>query len=147
MADVHSQKTRSFNMSRIMGKNTKPEILVRKFLHSKGFRFSLHDKNLPGKPDIVLSKHKVVLFVHGCSWHGHKNCKYFVIPKTRTQWWLNKINKNRLNDKKTQRAIQKQGWKTITVWECNLKSKRRENTLEKLLKSLNNISQWTYPIL
>jgi DNA mismatch endonuclease (patch repair protein) len=94
MADVHSKETRSYNMSRIKGKDTKPEMLVRKFLFANGFRYRLHDKNLPGKPDIVLPKYKTVIFVNGCFWHGHENCKYFVIPKTRTEWWLNKSIRN-----------------------------------------------------
>jgi DNA mismatch endonuclease (patch repair protein) len=85
MADVHNKETRSYNMSRIKGKNTKPEMLVRKFLHANGFRYRLHVKNLPGKPDIVLPKYKTVIFIHGCFWHGHENCKYFVVPKTRTE--------------------------------------------------------------
>src|SRR5437868_4217727 len=83
MADVHSKETRSYNMSQIKGTNTKPEMLVRKFLHAQGFRYKLHDKTLPGKPDIVLPKYKTVIFIHGCFWHRHTNCKYFVIPKTR----------------------------------------------------------------
>jgi len=113
MADVHDIKTRSFNMSRIKGKNTKPEILVRKFLHANGFRYRLHVKNLPGKPDIVLPKYKTVVFVHGCFWHGHAHCKYFVVPKTRTDWWLNKINSNITNDAKATKALKKEGWKII----------------------------------
>src|ERR1700741_3906123 len=115
MADVHDKKTRSYNMSRIRSGNTKPEILVRKFLHSKGFRFRLHDKKLPGKPDIVLPKYKTVIFVHGCFWHGHKNCKYFVVPKTRTEWWSAKINRNRYNDKNKKTVLKKLGWKIIQV--------------------------------
>ncbi|HLG30075.1 MAG TPA: DNA mismatch endonuclease Vsr [Candidatus Brocadiales bacterium] len=87
MADVHDKKTRSYNMSRIAGKNTQPEILARKFLFSKGFRYKLHDKTLPGKPDLVFPKYRTVLFVHGSFWHGHEGCKYFVIPKTRRKWW------------------------------------------------------------
>jgi len=90
MADVHDKATRSKNMAAIKGKNTKPEMLVRRFLHAHGYRYRLHDKNLPGKPDIVLPKYKTVIFVHGCFWHGHKNYKYFLVPKTRTEWWLNK---------------------------------------------------------
>lgn len=99
MADVHSKKTRSYNMSQIKGKNTKPEILVRKHLHSKGFRYRLHDKSLPGKPDIVLKKYKTVIFVNGCFWHGHEGCKYFILPKTRTEWWKDKIFKTKERDK------------------------------------------------
>lgn len=92
MADVHEPKVRSYNMSQIKSKNTKPEMLVRKFLFSKGLRFRIHDKKLPGKPDIVLKKYNTILFIHGCFWHWHKGCKYFVIPKTRADWWLEKIN-------------------------------------------------------
>ena len=91
MADVHTKEQRSYNMSRIKSKDTKPEMLVRRFLHANGFRYKLHEKNLPGKPDIVLPKYKTVIFVHGCFWHGHTGCKYYVVPKTRTEWWMNKI--------------------------------------------------------
>ena len=105
MADVHSVATRSYNMSRIKGKNTKPEMLVRKYLFAHGFRYRLHSKKLPGKPDIVLPKYKTVIFVHGCCWHWHKDCKYFVVPKTRTDWWLNKINGTIGNDVKAIKAL------------------------------------------
>ncbi len=121
MADVHTPQQRSFNMSQIKSINTKPELLVRKFLHAHGFRYKLHHKTLPGKPDIVLPKYRTVIFIHGCFWHGHKNCKYFVVPKTRTEWWLAKINANIANDAKAVRALKKEGWKIITPWECNLK--------------------------
>src|SRR5438034_11586705 len=104
MADVHDKATRSYNMSRIRSKNTKPEILVRKFLHAQGFRFKLHDKKLPGKPDIVLPKYKTVIFIHGCFWHGHKRCKYSMLPKKRARWWLIKINSNITNEAKTTRV-------------------------------------------
>jgi DNA mismatch endonuclease (patch repair protein) len=137
MADVHDKATRSFNMSRIKSKNTKPEILVRKFLHAQGFRFKLHDKKLPGKPDIVLPKYKTVIFVHGCFWHGHKHCKYFIVPKTRTEWWLNKINSNIANDVKTVKALKKESWKIINLWECDLKPAKLERTLSILLKKLS----------
>ena len=119
MADVHTPEQRSFNMSRIRSKDTKPEMLVRKFLHANGFRYKLHDKSLPGKPDIVLPKYKTVIFVHGCFWHGHKNCKYFVVPKTRTSWWLNKINSNIANDTKAVKALKKEGWKIINFGNAN----------------------------
>jgi DNA mismatch endonuclease, patch repair protein len=95
--DVHSTQTRSYNMSRIKGKNTKPKMLVRKFLFANGFRYRLYDTKLPGKPDIVLPKYKIVIFVNGCFWHGHEGCKYFVVPKTRTEWWLKKIKGNKLD--------------------------------------------------
>ncbi len=137
MADVHDKKTRSFNMSQIKSKNTKPELLVRKFLFANGYRYKLHDKNLPGKPDIVLPKYKTVIFVHGCFWHGHKNCKYFVVPKTRTQWWLDKINRNKANDEKAVKSLRKAGWNVITVWECHLKNTKIEKTLNSLLKKIS----------
>ena len=98
MADVHSNVVRSYNMSRIKGKNTKPEMLVRKFLFANGFRYRLHVKNLPGKPDIVLPKYKTVVYINGCFWHAHDGCKYYVIPKTRTEWWFNKLSINKQKD-------------------------------------------------
>jgi DNA mismatch endonuclease (patch repair protein) len=134
MADVHDKKTRSYNMSQIKGKDTKPEMLVRKFLHSHGFRYRLHTKNLPGKPDIVLPKYKTIIFVHGCFWHGHEHCKYFVVPKTKTEWWLNKINSNIANDEKAINCLKKDGWKIITLWECDLKPAKLEYSLSELLK-------------
>ncbi|MEO6733169.1 MAG: DNA mismatch endonuclease Vsr [Ferruginibacter sp.] len=137
MADVHDQKTRSYNMSRIKGKNTKPEMRVRKFLFAHGFRYRLHDKRLPGKPDLVLPKYKTVIFVHGCFWHGHIHCKYYIIPKTRTDWWLNKINGNIIKDDKAIIALEKDGWKIITIWECDLKPAKVENTLNALLEKLS----------
>jgi DNA mismatch endonuclease (patch repair protein) len=132
MADVHDKETRSYNMSRIKGKNTKPEMLVRKFLHAHGFRYRLHVKNLPGKPDIVLPKYKTVIFVHGCFWHGHEGCKYFVVPKTRTEWWLNKINGNVENDQKAETALKNRGWRIIALWECQLKPSTIHDTLTNL---------------
>jgi DNA mismatch endonuclease (patch repair protein) len=137
MADVHDKITRSYNMSRIRSTNTKPELLVRKFLHAQGFRYKLHDKTLPGKPDLVLPKYKTVIFIHGCFWHGHNNCRYFVVPKTRTDWWVNKINANSSNDAKAVKALKKEGWKIITVWECNLKPAKLEKTLSVLLRKLS----------
>lgn len=125
-------------MSQIKATNTKPEMLVRKFLHANGFRYTLHNKKLPGKPDIVLPKYKTIIFIHGCFWHGHKNCKYFVVPKTRTQWWLYKINRNKANDEKAVKALKKEGWKIITVWECKLKSAKIKGTLTSLLKRLTH---------
>ena len=136
MADVHTPAQRSYNMSRIKGKNTKPEMLVRKFLFAHGFRYKLHDKKLPGKPDIVLPKYKTVIFVHGCFWHGHKGCKYYVVPKTRTEWWLKKIEGNKANDMKAMKALKKDGWKVITIWECELKVIKIKKTLLKLLNTL-----------
>jgi DNA mismatch endonuclease (patch repair protein) len=96
-AKCGSKEVRSYNMSQVRSKNTKPELLVRKFLHAHSFRYRLHVKDLPGKPDLVLPKYKTVIFIHGCFWHGHKDCKYFVVPKTRTEWWLAKIKKKDRN--------------------------------------------------
>jgi DNA mismatch endonuclease (patch repair protein) len=132
MADVHNKATRSYNMSQIKGKDTKPEMLVRKFLHARGFRYKLHDKTLPGKPDLVLPKYKTVIFIHGCFWHGHEGCSYYVVPKTRTDWWLNKINGNIANDQKAIAALEKEGWKIITIWECDLKANKISKTLANL---------------
>ncbi|SHG42001.1 very short patch repair endonuclease [Pedobacter caeni] len=136
MTDVHSKATRSYNMSKIKGKDTKPELLVRQFLHKNGFRYRLHVKDLPGKPDIVLPKYKTVLFVHGCFWHGHENCRYYVVPKTRTDWWLNKINRNIFSDIKNQKLLISQGWKVIEVWECELKHQVVHITLKNVCQSI-----------
>src|SRR3954466_12460248 len=129
MADVHNKETRSYNMSQIKGKNTKPEMLVRKFLFANGFRYRLHDKKLPGKPDIVLPKYKTVIFVHGCFWHGHEGCKYFVVPKTRTEWWLNKIERNKQLDLESIQKLKQDNWKVIVLFECELKKKNIHSTL------------------
>ena len=136
MADVHDKATRSYNMSRIKNKNTKPELLVRRYLHAHGFRYRLHVKDLPGKPDIVLPKYKTVIFVNGCFWHGHKGCKYFTLPKTRTEWWLQKIKTTQKLDQLSQIQLQVTGWKVIVVWECELKKEKKEETLISLLSSL-----------
>jgi len=136
MADVHSKETRSYNMSRIKGKNTKPEMLVRKFLHANGFRYRLHVKDLPGKPDIVLPKYKTVMFIHGCFWHGHDQCRYYVVPKTKTEWWLNKINANKTKDSANIVALKDKGWQVIEIWECDLKPKQKTATLTNLLEYL-----------
>ena len=133
MADVHSKEVRSFNMSRIKGKDTKPEILVRRFLFSHGVRYRLHDGRLPGKPDLVFPKHKKIIFIHGCFWHGHEACKYFVVPKTRTEWWIKKISRNKEKDIESISALKKQGWKVIVVWECELKSVTKEKKLRSLM--------------
>lgn len=136
MADVHNKETRSYNMSQIKGKDTKPEMLVRRFLHAKGFRYKLHDKTLPGKPDLVLPKYKTVIFIHGCFWHGHQHCRYYVIPKTRTEWWVNKINGNIANDRKAEALLAQAGWKVIIIWECELKKAVLENALTRLQHQL-----------
>lgn len=137
MADVHSLEVRSYNMSQIKGKDTKPEMIVRKFLFSKGFRYRLHDKRLPGKPDIVLPKFKAVVFVNGCFWHAHDGCKYYVIPKTRTEWWLNKLSINKQKDGENFSKLAVLGWKIIVIFECELKPDKRIKTLNYLLDELH----------
>ncbi len=137
MADVHSKKTRSYNMSQIKATNTKPELLVRKYLHGKGFRFRLHDKTVFGKPDLVLKRLKTVVFIHGCFWHGHKNCRYASVPKTNTAFWKKKIAGNIKRDETVKKQLKKEGWKRIELWECRLKPKKREKTLERLLLKLS----------
>ncbi len=136
MADVHNKKTRSYNMSMIRCKDTKPEIIARKFLFGKGFRYKLHDKMLPGKPDLVFPKYKTVVFIHGCFWHGHESCKYFVVPKTRTKWWLEKINRNKQLDAVNVSKLKKLGWKILTVFECKLRQRNRGKTLNQLATRL-----------
>lgn len=135
MADVHTRAQRSYNMSRIKGKNTKPEMLVRRFLHSQGYRYRLHAKNLPGKPDIVLPKYKTVIFVHGCFWHGHEGCKYATLPKTRTDWWKKKIQKNAENDKFNIRKLQELNWIVIEMWQCEIKQGKINNLLTLIKKA------------
>jgi len=136
MADIFNKKKRSEIMSKISGKETKPEILVRKHLFAKGFRYRKHVKDLPGKPDIVLPKYKTVIFVHGCFWHGH-NCKAGKLPETRKEFWEKKINDNIKRDQKNKSELEKLGWKVIVVWQCELKNKEiRDLTLEKLVKTL-----------
>jgi DNA mismatch endonuclease (patch repair protein) len=136
MADVHSKAVRSYNMSKIRSKNTKPELVVRKYLFAQGFRFRLHRKDLPGKPDIVLAKYKTVIFVHGCFWHGHKGCKYFVVPKTKTEWWLSKISRNKESDEQSIKRLKTNKWKVITLYECELKKTNIESTLRTAIKKL-----------
>ena len=136
MPDNLTKEQRSYNMSRITGKNTKPEMLVRKFLHSKGFRYRLYDITLPGKPDIVFIKYRTVIFVHGCFWHGHANCKYFAIPKSNKGYWIEKIGKNVVRDKIYTIGLKELGFTVIIIWECQLKPKRINKTLEALVRRL-----------
>ncbi len=132
MADVHSPETRSYNMSRIRGKNTEPEELVRKYLFAQGFRYRKNDARLPGKPDIVLPKYKSVIFVNGCFWHAHEGCRYFVWPKNNAEFWKKKIGGNIERDAKNQRLLTELGWKVIVVWECELKHSTVEYKLNAL---------------
>ena len=136
MTDVHTKAQRSYNMSQVKSKDTKPELLVRKFVFSKGFRYRVNYKKLPGKPDIVFVAKKKVIFIHCCFWHGHKGCSYATIPKTRTAWWETKINGTKERDLKNAKALKAEGWKILNVFECDLKSAKREKMLDKILKFL-----------
>jgi DNA mismatch endonuclease (patch repair protein) len=122
-------------MSCIKGKNTKPEEIVRKYLFSHGFRYRKNDKRLPGTPDIVLPKYKTVIFINGCFWHGHEGCRYFVIPKTNTGFWVNKIETNKQRDIRKISELQALGWKAVVVWECQLKI-NKDKTLKELVHNI-----------
>ena len=134
--DVHSKETRSYNMSRIRSKNTKPEEIVCKHLFSLGFRYRKNDKRYPGTPDIVLPKYKTVIFINGCFWHGHSGCKYFVVPKSNTEFWQNKIAANIARDDEKIAQLLRMNWKVITVWECEIKPKQRSGTLTRLVQQI-----------
>lgn len=138
MADVHSKEVRSFNMSRIKGKETKPEVIVRKYLFSKGFRYRKNDTKLPGKPDIVLPKYRTVVFVNGCFWHMHKGCKYFVMPKNNAEFWKEKLEKNVKRDEKKKEELDALGWKVIVVWECQLKASNILDTMNELIDNIQS---------
>ena len=137
--DVLSKDQRHKNMAAIHSANTKPEMIVRKYLFTHGFRYRLNHPRLPGRPDIVLRKYRTCIFINGCFWHGHEGCKYYVIPKTNTEFWANKINRNIARDKKVQKELAKMGWHCITIWECELKPQKREQTLVSLEYTLNHI--------
>lgn len=133
--DVHDKKTRSYNMSQIKGKNTKPEETVRKYLFAQGFRYRKNDKKLPGTPDIVLPKYKTVIFVNGCFWHGHEGCKYFVWPQNNADFWKKKITDNIARDQTKHNLLRDQGWHVIIIWECELK-KDSNLRLERLVSEI-----------
>ena len=137
--DVHDKMTRSYNMSRIKGKDTKPEILVRKYLFSKGFRYRINDKRLPGTPDIVLPKYKTVIFVNGCFWHGHEECKYFVWPKSNEEFWKKKITDNIKRDNNNYKKLEESGWNIIVVWECEIRHGDANSALENLSEKIKQI--------
>lgn len=124
-------------MSGIKGKNTRPEVSIRKALHARGFRYRIHANNLPGKPDLVLPKYKAVVFVHGCFWHGH-SCKYFKVPKTRANFWLDKIGKNQIRDSLQVALLIEQGWRVAVVWECAVKNNK--NGRSNLL--IDSVADW-----
>jgi DNA mismatch endonuclease, patch repair protein len=139
MADIVDVATRSRMMRGIRSKNTKPEILVRSLLHQAGFRFRLHVRSLPGRPDIVLSRYRAVVQVNGCFWHGH-NCPMFRMPSSRTDFWTKKIDRNRSNDFRAIANLNQRGWRVATVWECALKGRRRlSNAIV-----IGRLARWIY---
>lgn len=137
MPDVVSKAKRSEMMAGIRGKDTRPELIIRRGLHTLGYRFRLHRKDLPGRPDIVLPKHRAVIFINGCFWHGH-DCHLFKWPKTREEFWREKIGKNRERDAKARDALRTAGWRSIVIWECALKGKYRRDANSLL----DQVSTW-----
>lgn len=139
MADVMTPKQRSRCMAAVKGKDTKPEMIVRKYLFSRGMRFRVQVRKLPGNPDIVLPKYKTVIFVNGCFWHGHEDCKYFRLPKSNVEFWKEKIGRNIERDRESMQALFDLGWKVVRVWECELRNKaNREETLNKIYTSITS---------
>lgn len=138
MTDNLSPQARSYNMSRIRSTNTKLEELVRKYLFAKGFRYRKNDRRYLGKPDIVLPKHRTIVFVHGCFWHYHENCPYCVMPKSNTEYWRPKLENNRNRDRKNIDELRAAGWRVIVVWECELKGKTSDARLESLASEIIN---------
>ena len=139
MADIKTQESRSYNMSKITGKDTKPEEIVRKYLFSRGFRYRKNDRKLPGTPDLVLPKYRTVIFVNGCFWHGHKGCKYFVWPKSNAEFWRKKIETNIARDRRNEIQLKNMGWNVLVVWECELRSAKKQATLERLENKLKQL--------
>ena len=140
MPDIYSEKKRSQIMSHISGKETKPEIIVRKYLFSKGFRYRKNDKRYPGTPDIVIPKYSTIVFLHGCFWHCHK-CKRGKLPETRKNFWRNKISATKKRDKSNQKKLEHDGWKVITVWQCEIKNQSvRTKRLNKLVQQIKDNS-------
>ena len=133
MADKHSKETRSYNMSQIRGKDTRPEEVVRKYLFAKGFRYRKNDSRLPGKPDIVLPKYKTVIFVNGCFWHGHEGCKYFVWPQNNADFWKSKISGNIARDQVNKKLLAEKGWRILVIWECELKKACIDENLQNVI--------------
>lgn len=127
LVDVVDVATRSRMMSGIQGKNTSPEVLIRKALHARGFRFRIHAKQLPGKPDLLFPKYKAAVFIHGCFWHGHA-CRYFKVPQTRTEFWMEKIGKNQIRDDLQEKALIEMGWRVLVIWECAVRSMKKEKS-------------------
>lgn len=139
MTDSITSTRRHAIMAAIHSKDTKPEMVVRRYLWGHGFRYRLNHPRLPGKPDIVMRKYRTCIFVNGCFWHGHEGCRYYTIPKTNTEFWVNKVKRNKERDLKVQYELAAMGWHSITIWECELKPVKREATLKSLAYTLNKI--------
>ena len=136
MADVHSYETRSYNMSRIRDRNTKPEECVRKYLFAQGLRYRKNDDRYPGKPDVVFPKYKTVVFINGCFWHKHLGCKYFILPQTNTEFWCKKLESNRQRDQRNFTRLRISGWRVLIVWECELRKSSQTETLTRLYNEI-----------
>lgn len=134
--DVHSKEVRSYNMSHVKGVNTKPEEKVRKYLFSKGFRYRINVSSIPGTPDIVLPKYKIVIFVNGCFWHMHNDCSHFSWPRTNEEFWKSKLSENKRRDERNYMALSELGWHIVIIWECELKKKVFPNTMECVMSEI-----------
>lgn len=152
MTDIMTPEQRHKCMAAIKEKDTKPEMLVRRYLHACGFRYSLHCKKLPGSPDLVFRSLRTVIFIHGCFWHGHENCKYYRLPKSNTEFWRDKVEQNRQRDSAVIQELESKGWRVFIIWECELKNKStREATLRRISRELsylrNQVAEYSSYIL
>ena len=138
MSDVLTKEQRHRNMAAIRSFSTRPEQVLRHALWRQGFRYRFNDKRLPGRPDIVLTKYRTIIFVHGCFWHGHKSCKYYTIPKTNTEFWVFKIERNQARDQEVWRKLEAKGWNVIVVWECQLKKEKIDETVNRVTEEIVN---------
>jgi DNA mismatch endonuclease (patch repair protein) len=137
MADVFDRQTRSRVMATIRGKDTSPELTVRRFLHRRGFRFRIHARNLPGRPDLVLARHRTVIFVNGCFWHQHAECRFAVMPKSNRSFWREKLRSNQIRDRRTAARLRRAGWHVLTIWECEI----GQAGLERLYRRVTSLSR------
>ena len=138
MADCFTKEQRHLNMASIRSGSTTPELQLRRSLWRQGFRYRINDKRLPGRPDIVFSKYRTVVFVHGCFWHGHKDCKYYTVPKTNTEFWVAKVARNQERDQEVWRKLEAKGWNVIIVWECQLKKAVLDDTVNRVAAEIRH---------
>ena len=140
-ADIFSEEQRSYVMSRVASKNTKPELVVRSYLHRKGFRFRIHSRQLPGNPDMVLPKHRTVILIHGCFWHRHQDCSRTTMPSSRVDFWRDKFEKNVSRDQKNQALLKQEDWRVLVVWECEISTHaKRDGRLPLLVQQIEAVS-------